>query len=290
MAIEFTTTRFPHHPENVPDVLKAGERWVTCDEHKVPLIAIENGAVFAASSTNSDTWRPYEVALKTYSENEHIAGIGRIIEENEDYVGVDLDDCIDGDTGEISSWASTIIERLGSYAEVSPSLTGVKIWTRAPEITRAYKKPGLEIYPRGRYFTVTGLLLSTSETEIRESGEELQSIIEEEFPRVGRDRTPYDGPKKVLDLYSLLERANVEILAELSDGTAERKYALRCPWLDEHSDSDETGTFTGQYADGALFFHCYHAHCTHRRWRELRHYLESLIYLGRGSRGRGRLR
>src|SRR5215213_8122783 len=101
MAIEFTTTRFPHHPENVPAELKAAERWVTCDEYKVPLIAIENGAVFAAKSTDPKTWRSYEVALKTYSENEHIAGIGRVIEEDSNLVGVDLDDCIDGDTGEI---------------------------------------------------------------------------------------------------------------------------------------------------------------------------------------------
>jgi len=283
-------TRFPHRPDNVPEELKIGERWVTCDEYKVPLIAIENGAVFAAKSTDPETWRSYETALKAYQENEYIAGIGRVIEADSDLVGVDLDDCINGDTGEISSWASRIIERLGSYAEVSPSLTGIKIWMRAPEITRAYKKPGLEIYPRGRYFTVTGLLLSSSETKIRESDEELRTIIEEEFPKVGRDRTPYDGPKKVLDLYSLLERASVEILAELSDGSAERKYALRCPWVDEHSDGDETGTFVGQYADGALFFHCYHAHCGHRHWREFRHHVEATIYLGRGRRGRGRLR
>src|SRR5215210_7931162 len=123
MTSPITTGRFPHHPENVPTELKIDERWVTCDEYKVPLIPIESGAVFAASSTNADTWRSYETALKTYQENEHIAGIGRVIEAESDYVGVDLDACLNPDTGEISSWARTVVERLGSYSEVSPSLS-----------------------------------------------------------------------------------------------------------------------------------------------------------------------
>ena|SRR5215217_809588 len=97
MDNDITTPRFPHYAENVPDELKAGERWVCCDEYKVPLIAIENGAVFAASSTNPETWRYYDTAVATWQQNEHIAGIGRIIAEDEDYVGVDLDDCIDSE-------------------------------------------------------------------------------------------------------------------------------------------------------------------------------------------------
>src|SRR5215203_2063657 len=249
-----TTDRFPHHPENVPEELKGGERWVTCDEYKVPLIAIENGTCFAASSTNVETWRLYETALQTWQENEHVAGIGRVIAEDEDYVGVDLDDCVDPATGEISPWAATIVERLDSYAEISPSLTGVKIWVKAPELKRAYKKPGLEVYPRGRYFTVTGLPLNEAVKEVASRQSELAELIREEFPKVARDRIPYEGPERVLDLDEFLERAGVEILAVLSDGAAERKYRIRCPWLSEHTDEDDTGTYTGQYENGALFF------------------------------------
>jgi primase-polymerase (primpol)-like protein len=99
MSSAIGTERFPHYPQTVPSELKAGERWVTCDEHKVPLIAMPNGACFAASTTNTDTWRSYETALKAYSDNEHIAGIGRVITDDEDYVGVDLDDCLDPGLG-----------------------------------------------------------------------------------------------------------------------------------------------------------------------------------------------
>src|SRR5215207_9296770 len=109
MDTSITTPRFPHHPENVPAELKVGDVWVTCDEYKVPLIAIENGAVFAASSTNPETWRYYDTAVGTWQQNEHIAGIGRIIAEDEDYVGIDLDDAIASETGELPPWAATII-------------------------------------------------------------------------------------------------------------------------------------------------------------------------------------
>jgi primase-polymerase (primpol)-like protein len=166
MIDTFTPTRFEHHPDNIPEELKSGETWVCCDESKVPLIATASGAVYAASSTNESTWRSYDDAYNAWLENEwSYAGIGRVIRAEEDLVGVDLDKCLNPDTGEITPWAGSIIDRLDSYAEVSPSLTGVKIWVRAPSITRAHVKPGLEIYPRGRYFTVTGLALSESRAE-----------------------------------------------------------------------------------------------------------------------------
>jgi hypothetical protein len=293
MLNPIATPRFPHHPENVPAELKTDERWVTCDEYKVPLIAIENGACFAASSTNADTWRSYETAFRTYQENEHIAGVGRVIETNEPYVGVDLDDCLEPKTGEITAWAQTIIERLNSYAEISPSLSGIKIWVKAPEVTRAYKKPGLEVYPRGRYFTVTGLILDGNNQALEERNKELRAILDEEFPKVERERHPagsYHGTDRVLDLGELLDRGQVAIFTELSDGSAERKYAIRCPWIEEHTDEDESGTYCGQYENGALFFACYHAHCARRGWRHFRHQLECALYLGRAARRGGRLR
>ena len=77
MINQTTTARFPHYPENIPEELKIGERWVTCDEYKVPLLALPSGAVFAASSTNPNAWRSYEIALATWQKNEHIAGVGR---------------------------------------------------------------------------------------------------------------------------------------------------------------------------------------------------------------------
>jgi putative DNA primase/helicase len=40
--------------------------------------------------------------------------------------GLDLDGCRDGATGDLTQWAKPIITRFSTYAEVSPSGTGVK--------------------------------------------------------------------------------------------------------------------------------------------------------------------
>ena len=285
-----TPPRFEHDPANIPDELKHAEKWVCCDETKVPLIATTSGAVYAASSTDPATWRSYETAFTAWRENEwSFAGIGRVIGADEEYVGIDLDNVLDPETGELSPWASEILRRLDSYSETSPSTRGIKTWVKAPTVTRAHVKPGLEIYPRGRYFTVTGRILNDSEIATRD--EELSAIIAEEFPYVDRDRTSYDGPRRVLDLLDYLEKANIAIFAERSDGSAERVYSIRCPWAEEHTGGYESGTRVGQYSDGALFFRCEHAHCRSlREWRQFRSELDPQVYLGRERRAKGRFR
>lgn len=291
MIDTYTPTRFEHHPDNVPDELKTDETWVCCDENKVPLIATLSGAVYAASSTDPATWRSHEEAYEAWLENEwSYAGVGCVIRAEEGLVGVDFDKCLDPETGELTPWAAQAIDRLDSYAEVSPSGTGVKVWVKAPTITRAHVKPGLEIYPRGRYFTVTGLVLGETR-EIARRDEELEAIVAEEFPRVDRDRTAYDGPKRAPDLLDYLEKANVEIFSERSDGTAERVYSIRCPWFEEHTGGDESGTRVGQYPDGATFFRCEHAHCREvREWPQFKAECDPIVYLGRCRRAKGRLR
>lgn len=287
----YTPPRFEHHPENVPEELKAADTWVCCDENKVPLVATRSGAVYAASSTDKTTWRSYEDAYEAWLENEwSYVGIGRVIRADEDLVGVDLDKCLNPDTGELTPWAAAILASTGSYQEISPSTRGVKVWGYAPGLDRAHVKPGLEIYPKGRYFTVTGNVLNAE--SISPIGDALAEIIAEEFPRVDRDRTPYNGPSKTHDLLDYLERANVEIFAELSDGSAERVYAIRCLWADEHTkETSTTSTRVGQYADGATFYRCEHAHCREaRQWQQFRAECDPIVYLGRCRRSKGRLR
>jgi hypothetical protein len=262
---------------------------VCCDEYKVPLVATASGAVYVASSTDPSTWRDYETAYEAWLENEwSFAGMGRVFRVEEDLVGVDLDKVVDPATGELAEHVARILERLDSYSELSPSHLGVKVWVYAPSVKRAHVKPGLEIYPRGRYFTCTGRSLRGE--AIAQRDEELLAIIAEEFPKVDRDRRPYNGPKKALDLLDYLEKANLEIFSELSDGAAERKYSIRCPWHSEHSGGDESGTYAGRYADGATFFQCWHAHCANRRWREFRAHADALVYGGRPRKLTGRLR
>jgi hypothetical protein len=256
--------QFPHFSDAFPQELKQEPTWVVCDPEKVPMVALINRER-RASSTDPQTWSPYERALRAFQTGRY-AGIGRVI--TPPYVGVDLDDVRDPETGAITDAALDIIRYFDSYSEVSPSKTGVKLWIRAT-LPRGYVRPGLEVYPSGRYFTVTGLLLTQVSAAIEPRQDELDAFISKEFPppkkppvRVGRGIGI-----KVPDLEEVLDRGGVEVLAEVHDNTAETKYRILCPWIDEHTHAPDTGTYVGQYDEGALFFHCWHSHCVDRGWR-----------------------
>jgi putative DNA primase/helicase len=113
-----------------------------------------------ASSRDSRTWRSFEEAVAAY-ENGGYAGVGFVLSSGDQYTGVDLDHCRDPESGELADWAALMIERLGGYAEVSPSGRGVHVIVRGdlPEGTR-HKVAGahgaIEAYSTQRFLTVTG--------------------------------------------------------------------------------------------------------------------------------------
>ena len=106
-----------------------------------------------ASSTDPTTWSSYEAT-------EGHEKIGFVFTEDDPYCGIDLDDCIDPETGKMSKEARLIVGRFASYTEVSPSGTGVKIFVKArvPGPRRKNPQKRMEIYDRGRFFAITGHL------------------------------------------------------------------------------------------------------------------------------------
>ena len=98
--------------------------------------------------------------------------------------GVDLDTCID-DRGTVEPWAREVVELLSSYAEISPSGQGVKVFllircADLPAIREAMGKdgrkwargkgrhvPSIELYTRNRYFTITGQRLDGAPASLR---------------------------------------------------------------------------------------------------------------------------
>lgn len=267
----------------LPEELGAGVRHVNWRYEGSPATKILKiaGTLSNASSTSPRTWRTLEecvAAMKRYPAR--YAGVGRVIVKDDPCVGVDLDDVRDPESGKLSLRAAEIVSKLSSYVEISPSETGVKIWVRAT-LDRAYKKPGLEVYPHGRYFTLTGWMLPQALPTVAERTHELKALIQEEFPAASpekRPRLPYEGkPGGRLDLVEFLAAAGIEVLAEIPDGTAERVFRIVCPWVREHTGEDWSGTRVGQYQDGALFFRCEHAHCAHRGWAEFRQEVDPRI-------------
>jgi putative DNA primase/helicase len=111
-----------------------------------------------ASSTDLTTWSTFEEVLQAYEDGKY-DGIGFVFCSADPFVGIDLDDCRDPETGAIEEWAQKIIDSVvDKYVEASPSGRGVHVITRG--VLRGGRKKGaLEIYGQERFFTLTGAVL-----------------------------------------------------------------------------------------------------------------------------------
>jgi putative DNA primase/helicase len=123
-----------------------------------------------AASDNPQTWATYAQALQAKRAH-HFDGIGYMF--NRDYTGVDLDHCVQEDGG-IDPWAQAYLDQLQSYAEYSPSKTGIHILVRGTipsglrlRIPHApHPEAAIEMYCERRYFTITGLHVEGTATTI----------------------------------------------------------------------------------------------------------------------------
>src|SRR5713226_8743575 len=125
-----------------------------------------------AQSDNPATWASYAQAVQTQRAR-HYDGIGYMFYR--DYTGVDLDHCVNAD-GSIDHWAQAYLDRLKSYAEHSPSFSGIHILLRGtvPSGIRRHvqgaphPEAAIEMYCERRYFTVTGHHLDGTPITIEE--------------------------------------------------------------------------------------------------------------------------
>ncbi|MCG8346243.1 MAG: AAA family ATPase, partial [Chloroflexales bacterium] len=160
-----------------------------------------------ARSNDPSTWAAYQQAVDA-AQRLQMTGIGYVFSPDDGLVGIDLDDCIDDD-GTIAPWAQTILDALNSYAEISPSGRGVKIWVRGtkpakginrkgPNVPEALKPTdeagGIEIYGQGRYFTLTGNHLPAMPTDICTVNGPLDAIIAAFEPPPPPPHTPRSLP------------------------------------------------------------------------------------------------
>lgn len=179
-------------PGNIPDELQQREQFV-CWRYsrsgdgashrwcKQPISPIDGKL---AKITAPETWSDFGTAVNTFQRNKsHLAGIGFVFTDDDPFVGIDLDHCLDPESGDLTEWASQIVEELGSYTEVSPSDTGVKIILKSDQQVPSRRKssPGIEIYSSQRYFTLTGHALNGHE-QIHNRTEQLLSVYQRHFP------------------------------------------------------------------------------------------------------------
>ena len=130
-------------------------KWETRDGKLTKPPYQDNG--YPASSTDPSTWTTFDAALAAYQQpGRKFSGIGVVVIEENGLVGVDLDHCVDPDTGAIEPWAQNFVGALNSYTEISPSGTGLRIFIFAKLPLKGRKWGNFECYSSGRYLTLTG--------------------------------------------------------------------------------------------------------------------------------------
>jgi putative DNA primase/helicase len=134
-----------------------------------------------ARSDDPGTWATLAQAEEA-AEKEHYDGIGFVFTASDPFCGVDLDSCVDPETGEIEPWATEIVEELDSYTEFSPSGRGLHIIVRAKLPQGGNRKGRVEMYDQGRFFTVTRRRLPGTSRRIEERQEEVESLQARLFP------------------------------------------------------------------------------------------------------------
>jgi hypothetical protein len=189
----------------VPDSLAELDQWIVWryekhDDGKPRKVPYQiNGNL--ASSTDPKTWRSFDEALRTWQQDpRRWSGIGFVFSADDPFCGIDLDNCLeDTDDLAIKPWARSIIETFSDcYIEISPGGHGLHIFCKAtlPGNGKkvAVEDGAVEMYDRGRYFTVTGRAYAD---DLGNGVEDHQKDVEELYRRLSGDRP---GPKA--DLYN----------------------------------------------------------------------------------------
>jgi primase-polymerase (primpol)-like protein len=172
----------------------ADRKWWICyrqeGERKVPYCPDSDGRIKTTDPTSLDdagTLLDAHDAVKTskakQGEDDCLDGFGIVIHEETDLVGIDLDNVVDGDA--VANWAVDVVDQIGSYAELSPSGSGLHILAWAPDgIDESYSNRGdvgdenqhIEIYDSDRYFTFTAESVDRTDNEIVEAGAQVRDL------------------------------------------------------------------------------------------------------------------
>jgi hypothetical protein len=126
MTVETATSKplvLPVNAEEIPRELKALAQWVCWrweqsanGKWTKPPFSVHSGA--KCDKTSPSAWCDFEAALAACQAG-RFDGIGFCFTPDDPFAGIDLDDCRNPDTGELTATAQHILLRCGSYAEVS---------------------------------------------------------------------------------------------------------------------------------------------------------------------------
>ncbi len=195
MCPKYTSSETPLDPL---EELKARPQWVAWrwwfkrQENRWKKIPMDPRTRDPGDISIPSTWGSYELALACKQEHGY-DGVEFAFTEDDSFFGLDFDKCRDPETGWIHPAVVEILDSMDTYAEVSPSGTGVKAIGRG-------KKPGtrcvtdktpwggkIEIYDKKRFFTITEEVVGERGLPVRDSQDALNAVYGQFFPE--REKT-----------------------------------------------------------------------------------------------------
>jgi putative DNA primase/helicase len=135
-----------------------------------------------ASPSNPATWGSFAESLRALASRDY-NGIGFALSRSDPFTGIDLDHCIDENTGGIAPWAQLIVEQFpDTYQEVSQSEHGIHIIVRG-HVPHGRRTDNIEMYSEGRYFALTGNRLPNAPASVVEYQNALDNLYHSLDPK-----------------------------------------------------------------------------------------------------------
>lgn len=183
---------------------------------------------YKARPTDPKTWTTYDNA-KAAMETGKFDGIGYALTADEGYICIDLDHCVNPETGDIDQWAMEILDIVqeagGTYSESSPSGTGIHLWGRGglPK-NKGINQPmknghKIEMYTNAHYMTVTGEPMNdTPLNDIQPAIDKILTMLKKPPAESGEGKAGTSTPVPVLNL------SDDEIITRIRDSDGAPKF------------------------------------------------------------------
>jgi hypothetical protein len=197
---------------DIPQELKEQPTWVCWrlekrknkkGEEKDTKIPVNPLTGIEAKTNNPKTWTTFQEALEA---SKRFSGIGFMFSADSPFCGIDLDDCRNPETGQITSEAQEIINQFSSYTDITQSGKGVHIYIKAKLEGGGRKRNKREIYDKGRFFVMTGNHLEGTPKTI-EDRQELAVNFWESLAPVHKTAVKTSPPCGNLEDREIIEKA-----------------------------------------------------------------------------------
>ena len=222
----------------------------------------------------------FEQAIAAFENNAAFAGIGLAMLPDLGLVAFDADKC--RHDGVLRQDVTNLIEL--TYAEVSPSETGIRAFWKGAADNGNNKEQGFELYAEKQFVTVTGNVIGNTFALLGGGLPDLDASMRQKLETLCTATRKSKGKsaklKEVASDDSILQHLIKLEMVEKDMGGG--KFSILCPFEQGHSDPDRAGgdadtayflPHTNGYVQG--HFHCTHASCGHRTDGD---YLEAIGY------------